>query len=163
MISPAEFIPVAEETGLICQIGDWVLDTACAEATHWPPGIKLAVNVSPVQFRSHAFSLKVANALATSGLSANRLELEITEAVLIRDDEAALTMLQHLRAIGRKRLASFLGFKKRTRVPLFLLAKIDGSPFARATARFMRNGKTPARSVRITGNTCSATNDRNQT
>jgi diguanylate cyclase (GGDEF)-like protein len=100
MISPAEFIPVAEETGLICQIGDWVLDTACAEATHWPPGIKLAVNVSPVQFRSHAFSLKVANALATSSLSANRLELEITEAVLIRDDEAALTMLQHLRAIG---------------------------------------------------------------
>jgi diguanylate cyclase (GGDEF)-like protein len=100
MIPPAEFIPVAEETGLICQIGDWVLATACAEATHWPADIKLAVNVSPVQFRSHAFSLKVANALATAGLSADRLELEITEAVLIRDDEAALTMLQHLRAIG---------------------------------------------------------------
>jgi EAL domain-containing protein (putative c-di-GMP-specific phosphodiesterase class I) len=100
MISPAEFIPIAEETGLICDIGDWVLATACAEATNWPAGLRLAVNVSPVQFRSHAFSLKVANALATSGLSANRLELEITEAVLIRDDEAALTMLQHLRAIG---------------------------------------------------------------
>ncbi len=100
MISPAEFIPIAEETGLICEIGDWVLATACAEATHWPPAIKLAVNVSPVQFRSHAFSLKVANALAATGLSAGRLELEITEAVLIRDDEAALSMLQHLRAIG---------------------------------------------------------------
>ena len=100
MISPAEFIPIAEETGLILQIGDWVLTTACAEATNWPPGIKLAVNISPVQFRSHAFSLKVANALATTGLSAGRLELEITEAVLIRDDEAALAMLQHLRAIG---------------------------------------------------------------
>jgi diguanylate cyclase (GGDEF)-like protein len=100
MISPAEFIPVAEETGLICEIGDWVLATACAEAAHWPAGVKLAVNVSPVQFRSHAFSIKVANALATSGLSAKRLELEITEAVLIRDDEAALAMLQHLRAIG---------------------------------------------------------------
>jgi diguanylate cyclase (GGDEF)-like protein len=100
MISPAEFIPIAEETGLILQIGDWVLTTACAEATNWPPGIKLAVNVSPVQFRSHAFSLKVANALATTGLSAGGLELEITEAVLIRDDEAALAMLQHLRAIG---------------------------------------------------------------
>jgi diguanylate cyclase (GGDEF)-like protein len=100
MISPAEFIPIAEETGLILQIGDWVLTTACAEATNWPPGIKLAINVSPVQFRSHAFSLKVANALATTGLSAGRLELEITEAVLIRDDEAALAMLQHLRAIG---------------------------------------------------------------
>ncbi len=78
----------------------WVLTTACAEATNWPPGIKLAVNISPVQFRSHAFSLEVANALATTGLSASRLELEITEAVLIRDDEAALAMLQHLRAIG---------------------------------------------------------------
>ena len=100
MISPAEFIPIAEETGLICELGDWVLATACAEATTWPPGITLSVNVSPVQFRSHAFSLKVANALATSGLSANRLELEITEAVLIRDDEAALAMLQHLRAVG---------------------------------------------------------------
>lgn len=100
MVSPAEFIPIAEETGLICEIGDWVLATACAEATNWPPGITIAVNVSPVQFRSHAFSLKVANALATSGLAANRLELEITEAVLIRDDEAALAMLQHLRAIG---------------------------------------------------------------
>jgi diguanylate cyclase (GGDEF)-like protein len=100
MISPAEFIPVAEETGLILQIGDWVLTTACAEATNWPPAIKLAVNISPVQFRSHAFSLKVANALATTGLSASRLELEITEAVLIRDDEAALAMLRHLRAIG---------------------------------------------------------------
>jgi EAL domain-containing protein (putative c-di-GMP-specific phosphodiesterase class I) len=100
MISPAEFIPIAEETGLICQIGDWVLATACAEATNWSPSIKIAVNVSPIQFRSHAFSLKVANALAATGLSANRLELEITEAVLIRDDEAALAMLQHLRAIG---------------------------------------------------------------
>ncbi len=100
MISPAEFIPIAEETGLICEIGDWVLATACAEATNWPPGITIAVNVSPVQFRSHAFSLKVANALSTSGLAANRLELEITEAVLIRDDEAALAMLQHLRALG---------------------------------------------------------------
>ena len=60
MISPAEFIPIAEETGLICEIGDWVLATACAEATNWPATVRLAVNVSPVQFRSHAFSLKVA-------------------------------------------------------------------------------------------------------
>ena len=100
MVSPAEFVPIAEETGLICQIGDWVLATACAEAANWPAGTKLAVNVSPVQFRSHAFSLKVAGALATTGLPAGRLELEITEAVLIRDDESALTMLRHLRAMG---------------------------------------------------------------
>jgi diguanylate cyclase (GGDEF)-like protein len=100
MISPVEFIPVAEETGLICEIGDWVLATACAEATNWPPCIRLAVNVSPVQFRSHAFELKVANALASTGLAAARLELEITEAVLIRDDDAALAMLAHLSALG---------------------------------------------------------------
>ncbi len=100
MISPAEFIPVAEETGLISEIGDWALATACAEAMNWPSDIRLAVNVSPVQFRSHAFSLKVVNTLARSGLPANRLELEITEAVLIRDDEATLNLLQHLRSIG---------------------------------------------------------------
>jgi diguanylate cyclase (GGDEF)-like protein len=100
MISPAEFIPIAEETGLICELGDWVLATACTEAATWPSAVKVAVNVSPVQFRSHAFSLKVANILATTGLSAHRLELEITEAVLIRDDEGALAMLQHLRALG---------------------------------------------------------------
>jgi diguanylate cyclase (GGDEF)-like protein/PAS domain S-box-containing protein len=100
MISPADFIPIAEETGLICEIGDWVLATACAEAMNWPPNVRLAVNVSPVQFRSHAFSLKVANILAATGLSASRLELEITEAVLIRDDDAALNLLQHLRNIG---------------------------------------------------------------
>jgi diguanylate cyclase (GGDEF)-like protein len=100
MISPAEFIPVAEETGLISEIGDWALATACAEAMNWPSDVRIAVNVSPVQFRSHAFSLKVVNTLATSGLSANRLELEITEAVLIRDDETTLNLLQHLRSIG---------------------------------------------------------------
>jgi diguanylate cyclase (GGDEF)-like protein len=100
MISPAEFIPVAEETGMINALGEWVLDQACAEAVGWPDDIKVAVNVSPVQFRSQAFALKVAMALATSGLPARRLELEITEAVLIRDDEAALEMLHHLRGLG---------------------------------------------------------------
>jgi diguanylate cyclase (GGDEF)-like protein len=100
MVSPVEFIPVAEETGLINQIGEWVLATACAEAANWPDGIKLAVNVSPVQFRSHTLVLKVAAALAASGLSPGRLELEITEAVLICDDEAALAILHQLRSLG---------------------------------------------------------------
>jgi diguanylate cyclase (GGDEF)-like protein/PAS domain S-box-containing protein len=100
MISPAEFIPVAEETGLINQLGEWVLTTACAEAARWPDDVKVAVNVSPIQFRGQAFALKVAVALAASGLAAHRLELEITEAVLIRDDEAALAMLHQLRALG---------------------------------------------------------------
>jgi diguanylate cyclase (GGDEF)-like protein/PAS domain S-box-containing protein len=100
MISPAEFIPIAEETGLINQLGEWVLTTACAEATTWPDDIKLAVNVSPVQFKSGTLALKILAALAASGLPASRLELEITEAVLIRDDEAALAILHQLRAIG---------------------------------------------------------------
>jgi diguanylate cyclase (GGDEF)-like protein len=100
MISPAEFIPIAEETGLINQLGEWVLTTACAEAATWPDGIRLAVNVSPVQFRSGTLALKIVAALAASGLPANQLELEITEAVLIRDDEAALAILHQLRAIG---------------------------------------------------------------
>jgi diguanylate cyclase (GGDEF)-like protein len=100
MISPAEFIPIAEETGLINQLGEWVLTTACAEATTWPEHIKLAVNVSPVQFKSGTLALKIVAALAASGLPASRLELEITEAVLIRDDEVALAILHQLRTIG---------------------------------------------------------------
>jgi diguanylate cyclase (GGDEF)-like protein len=100
MISPAEFIPVAEETGMIDALGEWVLSAACAEAATWPDHMKVAVNVSPVQFRSQAFALKVAVALAASGLPAHRLELEITEAVLIRDDEAALAMLHQLHKLG---------------------------------------------------------------
>jgi diguanylate cyclase (GGDEF)-like protein len=100
MVSPAEFIPVAEETGLINRLGEWVLTTACAEAAKWPDNIKLAVNVSPVQFGTDTLALKVVAALAASGLSAGRLELEITEAVLIRDDEAALAILHQLRAVG---------------------------------------------------------------
>jgi EAL domain-containing protein (putative c-di-GMP-specific phosphodiesterase class I) len=100
MISPAEFIPIAEDTGLINQLGEWVLNKACAEAATWPDDISVAVNVSPVQFRSQTLALKVAAALAASGLPASRLELEITEAVLIRDDEAALAMLHQLRELG---------------------------------------------------------------
>jgi diguanylate cyclase (GGDEF)-like protein/PAS domain S-box-containing protein len=100
MVSPAEFIPIAEETGLINEIGEWVLSTACADAVSWPNAIRLAVNVSPVQFKSATLALKVTAALAESGLSASRLELEITEAVLIRDDDTALAILHQLRAIG---------------------------------------------------------------
>jgi diguanylate cyclase (GGDEF)-like protein len=100
MISPADFIPIAEDTGMIAELGEWVLRTACAEAATWPHQVSLAVNVSPVQFKSQTLALKVVQALAASGLSAGRLELEITEAVLIRDDEAALAMLHQLRAIG---------------------------------------------------------------
>ncbi len=100
LIPPSEFIPVAEEIGLISQLGEWVLTTACMEAATWPDDIKIAVNVSPVQFRSQALALHVAAALAASALPARRLELEITEAVLIRDDEMALAILYRLRGLG---------------------------------------------------------------
>jgi EAL domain-containing protein (putative c-di-GMP-specific phosphodiesterase class I) len=100
MVSPSAFIPVAEDTGLISQLGEWVLSAACAEAASWPDSIGIAVNISPVQFRSPALALKVAAALAASGLAPSRLELEITETVLIRDDAAALATLHQLRALG---------------------------------------------------------------
>src|SRR5262245_15884731 len=99
-ISPAEFVPIAEETGLINPLGEWVLATACKEAATWPDHVRLAVNVSPVQFKSGTLALKVIAALAASGLPASRLELEITEAVLIRDDDVALAILHQLRTIG---------------------------------------------------------------
>ncbi len=100
MISPAEFIPVAEETGLINEIGEWVLKRACAEAAGWPQHVRLAVNVSPAQFGSKTLALRVASALEASGLAPDRLELEVTEAVLIRDDDEALTILHQLRDLG---------------------------------------------------------------
>jgi diguanylate cyclase (GGDEF)-like protein/PAS domain S-box-containing protein len=99
-ISPAEFIPIAEETGLIIPLGEWVLKAACVEAANWPEDIRVAVNISPVQFKNGSLVLTVINALAEARLPANRLELELTEAVLIRDDEAALAMLHQLRDLG---------------------------------------------------------------
>src|SRR5215470_7604907 len=100
MISPAEFIPVAEDAGLIDELGDWVLRTACAEAATWPDQIRIAVNVSPIQLKCQTLAIRIASALASSGLKPDRLELEITEAVLIRDDVAALAILHQLRDIG---------------------------------------------------------------
>src|ERR1700755_1957970 len=100
MVSPAEFVPVAEDAGLIDELGDWVLRTACAEAATWPDHIRIAVNVSPIQLKCQTLAIRIAGALATSGLRPERLEIEITEAVLIRDDEVALAILHQLRGIG---------------------------------------------------------------
>lgn len=99
-VSPLEFIPIAEETGLITQIGEWVLETACAQAVKWSDSVRIAVNVSPVQFRNLGFALKVAGVLAATGLAPDRLELEITEATVIEDDAAVIAMLGHLRSLG---------------------------------------------------------------
>ena len=99
-VSPGQFIPVAEDTGLIVQVGEWALQEACAEAATWPDNVKVAVNVSPVQFRSPFLIMAVEEALARSGLPAARLELEITESVLMADGEATLATLHRLRARG---------------------------------------------------------------
>ncbi len=100
MVSPAEFIPLAEETGLIVGIGEWVLRTACKEAALWPDSVKVAVNVSPLQFADRRLVDIVSEALAKSGLSPHRLELEITESVLLQDDAAMLAVLHRIRALG---------------------------------------------------------------
>jgi diguanylate cyclase (GGDEF)-like protein len=100
LISPADFIPLAEETGLINPIGDWVLRQACLDAAAWPAGLQIAVNLSPVQLRNRALPRFVILALAAARLDPKRLELEITETALLQDDEALLASLHHLRALG---------------------------------------------------------------
>jgi diguanylate cyclase (GGDEF)-like protein len=100
LIPPAEFIPVAEETGLIVALGEWVLQQACADAAKWPNEIKIAVNLSPAQFRSKNLAQAVLSALATSGVSPCRLELEITEETLLGHNQENLAVLQQLRKLG---------------------------------------------------------------
>jgi diguanylate cyclase (GGDEF)-like protein/PAS domain S-box-containing protein len=100
MISPADFIPVAEDIGLITSLGEWVLREACNEAVKWPADVKVAVNLSPVQFRSRNLVQVVISALAHSGLSPLRLELEITESLFLAETEANLAILHQLRELG---------------------------------------------------------------
>ena len=101
-ISPALFIPLAEEIDLINAIGEWVLRTACAEAAKWPSQASVAVNLSPVQFKSRALPSMVRSVLSDTGLAAKRLELEITEGVLLSNDEQVHEMIRALKAIGVK-------------------------------------------------------------
>ncbi|TXM65969.1 EAL domain-containing protein [Methylobacterium sp. WL69] len=99
-IAPAEFIPMAEETGLIVPIGEWILRTACAEAASWPTSLRVAVNLSPIQFRDRGLPGMVGRALAEAGLAPDRLELEITETVLLAENASNLAVLHQLRALG---------------------------------------------------------------
>jgi diguanylate cyclase (GGDEF)-like protein/PAS domain S-box-containing protein len=99
-IAPGEFIPLAEETGLIGPLGTWALRAACIEAASWPGELRIAVNVSAVQFLQGTLEQGVVAALAASGLPAWRLELEITESVLMQDAEAVVACLHRLRAMG---------------------------------------------------------------
>jgi diguanylate cyclase (GGDEF)-like protein len=100
LVSPAEFIPLAEETGMIVAIGSWVLRTACIEAQTWPAAINLAVNLSPIQFQKGDVMSAVTAALDASCLRPERLELEITESVLMQDSIATLTILHRFRSMG---------------------------------------------------------------
>ena len=100
LVSPAEFISVAEETGLINELGVWALETACAEATNWPCHVRVSVNVSPVQFRGDTLVEEVRHALMASGLEPSRLELEITESLFLADDAHNLEVLHRLRELG---------------------------------------------------------------
>jgi diguanylate cyclase (GGDEF)-like protein len=102
LVSPAEFIQLSEETGLIRPLGAWVLMNACAAAAQWPEHLKIAVNLSPVQFVNGNLIRDVEQALATSGLAAGRLELEVTESVLLEDNIATLNILQRLQAMGAR-------------------------------------------------------------
>jgi len=100
MVSPAEFISVAEEIGLIIPLGEWVLKTACATASTWPDNIRISVNLSPAQLTSNDLMQVVISALTESGLPARRLELEITESVLMQNTFATLDTLHQLRQLG---------------------------------------------------------------
>ena len=102
LVSPAEFIPVAEEIGLIIPLGEWVIQRACEDAATWPDTIKVAVNLSPAQFKSKNLVAAVRQSLRSSGLAAKRLELEITESVLMQDSDGTLAMLHELRDLGAR-------------------------------------------------------------
>ena len=99
-VPPSDFIPIAEETGLIVALGEFVLNQACAEATSWPSHMRLAVNLSPVQFKNRNLASSVVSALAKSGLLASRLELEITEMVLLNESPLTVAAMAHIQELG---------------------------------------------------------------
>ena len=142
-ISPSEFVPVAEDCGLIEQIGEWVLRTACADAATWPGSVRVGVNVSPIQFANPSLPAIITSALAKSGISPDRLELEITEGVFLDDSDATDRMFRQLKGIG-VRLAlddfgtgySSLGYLKSAP---FDKIKIDQSFVRGATVASNRN------------------------
>ncbi|APG85583.1 diguanylate cyclase/phosphodiesterase (GGDEF & EAL domains) with PAS/PAC sensor(s) [Sinorhizobium americanum CCGM7] len=102
MVAPSEFIPIAEETGLIVPIGEWILNQACRQAAQWPEHVSIAINLSPVQFKHRNLVKAVADALSASRLTPARLQLEITESVLLDESEHNLQLLQELRSLGVK-------------------------------------------------------------
>ncbi|WP_354678293.1 sensor domain-containing protein [Cupriavidus plantarum] len=102
LISPADFVPLAEETGLIVPIGNWVLGEACRQLARWPSGVSVGVNLSPLQFRGRELVDAVRRAVDNAGVNVSRLELEITESVLLRNDRENLELLRELRGLGAR-------------------------------------------------------------
>jgi diguanylate cyclase (GGDEF)-like protein len=100
LVAPDEFIPLAEETGLIVPIGSWVIQEACRQAMRWPEDVRVAVNVSSVQFRKPGLANVLMQALAASGLDPRRLEVEITESIFLESSEALIQVLHSLRSMG---------------------------------------------------------------
>jgi EAL domain-containing protein (putative c-di-GMP-specific phosphodiesterase class I) len=100
IVLPDHFIPLAEEIGLIAPLGDWILQQACADAAKWPAHIRIAVNLSPAQFRKGNLIDTVTRALADGGISPERLELEVTESVLLQKNAENLAQLHQLKALG---------------------------------------------------------------
>ncbi len=154
-ISPALFIPIAEETDMIGMLGEWILRKACEDAAQWPADIRVAVNVSPIQFANEALPQIVVSALANSGLAPNRLELEITEGVFLGESAETDTMFTTLKEIG-VRLAlddfgtgySSLGYLK---TAPFDKIKIDQTFVREATLPGSRNGAIIAAIVALAG------------
>lgn len=149
-ISPAKFVPLAEEARLIAPIGEWVLRTACAEAARWEVPARIAVNVSPEQLHNPAFVSVVAQALAQSGLAPDRLELEVTESVFMREGTGAVQVLENILDLGvRLSLDDFgtgyssLGYLSRTR---FSSIKIDRS-FVQGAAKGVKEAVAIIRAV----------------
>jgi diguanylate cyclase (GGDEF)-like protein/PAS domain S-box-containing protein len=143
-ISPEKFVGIAEDSGLIAQIGEWALRTACLDLARWPEDVRCAVNVSPLQFANKQLPTIVTNAIARAGIHPSRLELEITESVFLNDDEGTDAMFAALKSIG-VRLAlddfgtgySSLGYLKKAP---FDKIKIDQSFVRGATQPGSRNG-----------------------
>ncbi|MDE2619822.1 MAG: EAL domain-containing protein, partial [Sphingomonadales bacterium] len=152
-LSPAKFVPIAEDAGIIAQIGEWALRTACRDLANWPPSVRVAVNVSPLQFANPALPAIITSALAGAGVSPDQLELEITESVFLNDDEGTDAMFVALKRLG-VRLAlddfgtgySSLGYLQKAP---FDKIKIDQSFVRGATAKGSANAAIIASIVRL--------------
>jgi predicted signal transduction protein with EAL and GGDEF domain len=155
IVSPSLFIPIAEESSLICRIGEWILRKGCEEAASWPAPLRIAINVSPVQFNEPAFPARVASALAQSGLAPDRLELEITEGVFLADGAGTDAIFQALKALGVRLALDDFGTGYSSLAYLksapFDKIKIDQSFVRGATEKNSRNKAIIAAIVSLAG------------